>query len=157
MPQTGIAHPPAFRSRTRRPGRFTKVFHQPPTEASCMNFLRVFLLFSTVLIYSMTLIASLSDGINWPSVATNDLIAFNWRSQFDTDFLIYLLLGATWITWREGFTAKGHYYAFLSVFLGGMFSFPYLLLATFKADGDPRKVLLGIHFTRSCDEVDCDR
>jgi hypothetical protein len=122
-----------------------------------MNLLRVFLLFATLLIYAMTLIASLSEGINWPSVAINDLMAFNWRSQFDTDFLIYLFLGATWITWREGFTPNGHFFAFLSVFLGGMFSFPYLLLATFQADGDPRKILLGIHFTRDCDGTGSDR
>ena len=45
----------------------------------------------------------------------------------------------------RGFTVKGHIFAILSVFLGGMFSFPYLLLATYRANGDPKKILLGIH------------
>ncbi|MEO9930861.1 hypothetical protein [Rhodopirellula bahusiensis] len=89
--------------------------------------------------------SSVSQGINWPAVALNDLTALNWRSQFDTDFLVYLALGATWITWREGFTIKGHCFAFLSVFLGGMFSFPYLLLATYRTKGDPKMLLLGVH------------
>ncbi|WDQ15043.1 hypothetical protein [Rhodopirellula sp. P2] len=114
-----------------------------------MNSLRAFLFVSTVLIYVMTVLASLSQGINWPAVALDDLMAFNWRSQFDTDFLVYLLLGATWISWREGFTAKGHVFAFLSVFLGGMFSFPYLLFATYQANGEAKRFLLGIHATHA--------
>ncbi|MFG0291286.1 MAG: hypothetical protein ACF8CQ_24190 [Rhodopirellula sp. JB044] len=110
-----------------------------------MNTLRAFLLVATVLIYTMTVLALLDQGFNWPAVAINDLMAFNWRSQFDTDFLVYLFLGAAWISWREGFTAKGYLFAFLSVFLGGMFTFPYLLLATYRANGDPFGILLGIH------------
>jgi hypothetical protein len=112
-----------------------------------MNILRAFLLASTVLIYVMTLLASSSQGINWPAVALNDLMALDWRSQFDTDFLVYLFIGATWVTWREGFTLKGHVFAFLSVFLGGMFSFLYLLFATYQANGDPKIMLLGVHAT----------
>ena len=110
-----------------------------------MFILRTFLIVSTALIYVMTLIATVNHGVNWPAVAVQDLIALDWRSQFDADFLIYLLLGATWISWREGFTPKGHLFGFLSVFMGGMFSFPYLLHATYQAKGNPKAVLLGIH------------
>ncbi|MEL7500590.1 MAG: hypothetical protein AAFN77_23560 [Planctomycetota bacterium] len=63
-----------------------------------MTLLRIFLVVSTVLIYAITLIASAYHGINWPAVAIEDLMAMNWRSQFDIDFVIYLLLGATWIS-----------------------------------------------------------
>lgn len=112
-----------------------------------MTILRVFLLLSTVLIYVVTVIASVNHGINWPAVAVEDLLALNWRSQFDTDFLICLLLAATWVSWREGFTVKGHVFGFLSVFLGGMFIFPYLLGATYQAKGNPKTVLLGVHAT----------
>lgn len=108
-----------------------------------MTALRSFLLVSTVMIYLMTIAASANHGVNWPAVAVSDLLALNWRSQFDTDFIIYLLLGATWISWREGFTAKGHIFGFLSVVMGGMFTFPYLLYATYRAEGDPKEVLLG--------------
>ena len=112
-----------------------------------MTLLRALLLISTVLIYVMTVIASVNHGLNWPAVAIKDLIAMNWRSQFDTDFLIYLFIGATLVSWREGFTLKGHVFGFLSVFMGGMFSFPYLLYATYQANGNPKAVLLGIHAT----------
>lgn len=107
--------------------------------------LRVFVIVSTVAIYAMTLIASINEGINWPEVAIEDLIALNWRSQFNIDFIIYLLLGSVWISWREAFTLKGHFFGFLNIFLGGMFSFPYLLLATYQTKVSPKLILLGVH------------
>ena len=113
-----------------------------------MKSFSIFLGFSTILIYTITVIASVNHGTNWPLVAVNDLTALNWRSQFDTDFLVYLFLGATWISWREGGTAKGFVLGFFSVFLGGMFSFPYLLITTYQANGDLKKILLGVHATR---------
>lgn len=113
-----------------------------------MTYFRVFLLISTVLIYAMTIIAVGYHGFNWPAVAIQDLADLNWRSQFDTDFIIYLLIGSTWISWREGFTAKGHTFGFLNVFLGGMFGFPYLLYASLQANGNPTRILLGVHASR---------
>ena len=108
-----------------------------------MATLRLFLIVSTITIYAMTLIASALHGINWPAVAVGDLLALNWRSQFNTDFIIYLLLFAAWISWREGGTARGYALGVLSVVMGGMFSFPYLLRAMYVAKGDPIEVLLG--------------
>ncbi len=110
-----------------------------------MTILRVFLVLATIVIYGMTVLAIIDGGFNWPAVAIGDLMALNWRSQFDTDFLIYLFLVAAWISWREGFTLKGHVFGVVSVIMGGMFSFPYLLHATYKGEGDMRKVLLGVH------------
>ena len=110
-----------------------------------MTKLRVVLVLATIIIYAMTVLAILNDGLNWPAVAIADLVALNWRSQFNSDFVIYLILGATWISWREGFTLRGHAFGVLSVVMGGMFTFPYLLWATVVAMGDPRSVLLGVH------------
>ena len=108
-----------------------------------MTAFRFFLLAATVAIYTFTVTASVSHGINWPAVAVQDLLALNWRTQFDVDFIIYLIIFAGWIAWREGSTARGYVYSFLSVFLGGMFSFPYLLYASFAAKGDMRALLMG--------------
>ena len=105
--------------------------------------LRIFLLVSTIAIYLFTYFAVVSQGINWPAVAIADILALNWRSQFDIDFIIHLLLLATWISWREGFSLKGHIFGFLSIVMGGMFSFPYLFHAIYVAKGDPKGVLLG--------------
>lgn len=110
-----------------------------------MNVLRVFLFASTIGIYAITVIASMSQGINWPALAISDIMALGWRSQFDIDFLIHLFLLAAWVVWREGANGKAYVFGFLSVVMGGMFTFPYVLYASYKAKGKPRDLLLGIH------------
>lgn len=110
-----------------------------------MNALKTFLMLSTAGIYMLTLIAIASQGWNWPAVAINDLQALNWRTQFDFDFIIYLLILATWIVWREGANARAYLFGFLSIIMGGMFSFPYLIYAMHQVKGNPRALLLGNH------------
>ena len=112
-----------------------------------MTFLRIFLIVCTVLIFAITLLATRELGGNWPAVFFGDLLNLDWRSQFNFDFLVHLFLLATWIAWREGFTIKGYFFAFLSIFMGGMFGFPYLLFATYAANGDPGRILLGVDAT----------
>ena len=108
-----------------------------------MTAIRLFLVVATIAIYLITAIATAGHGPNWPAVAFNDLRALNWRTQFDIDFIVYLLLVAVWIDWREGLTVKGKLFGFASVIMGGMFSFPYLLYATYQSQGDPKVLLLG--------------
>ena len=110
-----------------------------------MNILRLFLIASTLIIFSITYYALTTQGVNWPAIYFGDVLSLNWRSQFNIDFLIHLFLLATWIVWREGITVKGYIFGFLSIFMGGMFGFPYMLYATFKANGNPKLVLLGVH------------
>ena len=104
---------------------------------------RLFLLAATVIIYTLTVIATMHEGPNWPAVAVQDLMALNWRSQFNADFVLYLLIVAGWVSWREGSTARGYALGALSIVMGGMFLFPYLLLAIIRSKGDPGSVLLG--------------
>lgn len=103
------------------------------------------LIISAVIIFAITFLVTTSNGANWPSVFFGDILELNWLSQFNVDFLIHLFLLATWITWREGFTAKGYFFGFLSIFLGGMFGFLYILYASVQAKGDPKALLLGEH------------
>lgn len=121
--------------------------HTSTLREEIMTAARIFLVFSTILIYVITVIATLAQGANWPAVAIADLQAMNWRTQFDVDFIIYLLIVATWISWREGFGVKGATLGALSVVLGGMFTFPYLLYWTYKGGSDPNKILLGTRVT----------
>ena len=65
--------------------------------------------------------------------------------QFNVDFLIHLLLLATWIVWRENWTQRGYIFGFLSIIMGGMFGFLYILYAVNTAKGDPKRILLGQH------------
>ncbi len=119
-----------------------------------MNAIRMLLVVATVGIYALTVTAIMSQGWNWPAVAIADLLALNWRSQFDFDFIVHLLLLAAWVTWREGGNTKAYIFGFLSIVMGGMFSFPYLIHASFKARAQPRALLLGVH---AADKVDVER
>ena len=110
-----------------------------------MNALKSLLIVSTLVIYALTVFATIAQGWNWPAIAINDLLALNWRTQFDFDFIIHLLLLATWVVWREGTNARAYLFGFLSIVMGGMFSFPYIIYATYKASGKPRSLLLGVH------------
>ena len=110
-----------------------------------MQALRGFLFVVWVLIIGVTVYAVLREGFNWPAVFFGDLFGHPWRSQFNTDFLIHLLLLAGWVFWREESKVKGAIYGFLSIFLGGMFGFIYILVSSISAKGDPKKMLLGYH------------
>ncbi len=115
--------------------------------------LKAFLFASTLGIYALTYTAIASSGFNWPAVAINDLMSLNWRSQFDFDFIVHLLLLATWVVWREGATPKAYVFGVLSVVMGGMFSFPYLFHAIAVARGEPRAILLGVHASKDAQNV----
>ena len=110
-----------------------------------MNALRLFLVIATIAIYAVTAIAVVGHGPNWPAVALSDLMAGNWRSQFDIDFILYLLIIASWVSWREGGGARGFLLGVISIVMGGMFAFPYLFLAISRSAGDPQQVLMGVH------------
>ena len=49
------------------------------------------LLFSLI-IYSVTLAAAAGHGIIWPATFFPDLMALDWRSQFNADLLLHLIL-----------------------------------------------------------------
>ncbi len=110
---------------------------------------RILLIVATALIYLATIAAAYTSGLNWPAVAFADLIAINWRSQFNFDFIVHLLLMALWINWREGFGTRGYLFGCLSIVMGGMFSFPYLAHAIYRSDHDPIQLLLGQHYKKS--------
>jgi len=110
-----------------------------------MTLLRTFLSISTLLIYAVSIYVIVTMGINFPAVYFGDLLKLDWRSQFNTDLLIALCLFLIWVIWREGFTAKGFLFGFMFTSLGFMFGCPYLLYATYKAQGDVKTLLLGVH------------
>ena len=69
--------------------------------------------------------------------------AHPWRAQFNADFALYLVLVAAWIVYRSRSRLVGLVFAVLAINLGGLFTLAYLLLASFEAKGDVRKLLLG--------------
>ena len=110
-----------------------------------MTLLRMSLCLFTVIIFAVTFGAIADSGLNWPRVFLGDLFAINWRSQFNADLVIHLALVGAWVAWREGFSLKGSIYGIFCVIWGGMFTFPYVLLASYRAKGDLRLIFLGVN------------
>lgn len=113
-----------------------------------MRTLYVLLVVFTVVIFAVSIAAAAGHGYNWPATFFPDLLALDWRAQFNTDLLLHLVLLGAWVAWREGGTGKGWLFGLLCVAWGGMFSFPYLLWAGCRAGGDPAGLLLGVHRAR---------
>jgi hypothetical protein len=110
-----------------------------------MTLLRTYLFTSTLFIFAASIYVAITAGINWPAVSFGDLLNLDWRSHINVDFLLHLCLFAIWVAWREGFTPNGFLFGFLCIVLGAMFGCPYLLMATYKANGDLKAMLLGVH------------
>ncbi len=66
-----------------------------------------------------------------------------WRAQFNTDFVVHLLLVAAWMIYRARSWAAGLICAALAVFVGGVFTLAYVLVISILAKGDMRTVMLG--------------
>jgi hypothetical protein len=110
-----------------------------------MTLLRDFLITATLLIYSVSIYVIVTMGIDFPAVYFSDMLKLDWRTQFNTDLLIALCLFFIWVAWREGFTVKGFVFGLTFMILDFMFGCPYLLFAIYKANGDIKVLLLGIH------------
>lgn len=73
-------------------------------------------------------------------------MAHPWRAQFNTDFFAMLLLVAVWMVWHAKSRALGVVFAVLSVMGGCLFTFAYLLVQSFRTNGNIPAILLGRHF-----------
>lgn len=98
-------------------------------------------LFALLLVYTGITISN--EGWNFYAVYFGDVAAFSWRGQFDVDFSILLVLSAIWLMWRHHFSAVGIMSAICVSVFGGLFLTAYLLMASFKANGDVSEMLLG--------------
>lgn len=110
-----------------------------------MRMFNVLLVLFTVVIFAVSIAAAEGHGYNWPATFFPDLVRLDWRSQFDADLLLHLVLFGVWVSWREGGTARGHLFGVLCVVWGGMFTFSYLLWAVIAAGGNPAGLTLGVH------------
>ena len=66
-----------------------------------------------------------------------------WPGQFNLDFMLMLVLSASWTAWRNKFSGTGLLLAVIAFFGGAGFLLPYLTYLAWKHDGDTRRVLIG--------------
>lgn len=105
--------------------------------------LKLILLVFTVLIYVVSVRAVQQMGWDEANVFVTDF-AHPWRAQFNTDFSLHVVLIMGWVFWREGHPL-GRVLCCLGCLMGGVFTFPYLLVSLWRSQGDVRKLMLGQH------------
>lgn len=110
---------------------------------------RIFLaaLFLTILIY--TLIVGFEHGWGLVPLFFGEIQAMTWQGQFNLDFMTFLLLSGIWVMWRHKFSPAGIGLGLIAIFGGMAFLSVYLLIVSFKAEGDTRAMLLGVSRHRS--------
>lgn len=90
-----------------------------------------------------TSIVGLNHGWNLFPQFFGDMIAMTWPGQFNFDFMCLLIFSGLWLAWRHRFSPVGIIFGILGLFGGTMFLAPYLLIVSFKANGNMHKILLG--------------
>lgn len=105
--------------------------------------LQIVLVLFTVLIYGVTVHAGQQLGWNEGMVFITDF-AHPWRAQFNTDFSLHIVLFMGWVFWREGHIAS-RILCSLGCLMGGLFTFPYMLVSLYRCKGDLRRLMLGRH------------
>ncbi len=112
-----------------------------------MTFLRILLVAMLVVVLIYTGLAVANEGINLFATTLPALPHFGWPGQFHLDFATYLILSALWVGWRHKFSPAGIVLALIASVGGMIFLSIYLLVASYKAEGDMKKILLGEHST----------
>ena len=108
-----------------------------------MNAFRTLLVFMFVGIVAYTLIAGINHGWNLFPLFFEEIAAITWPGQFNFDFTCFLLLSGSWIAWRHHFSPGGIALGLIGTVGGIMVVAPYLLFATFQANGNMGVLLLG--------------
>jgi hypothetical protein len=85
------------------------------------------------------------DGLDLLPIFFGAISEGHWPGQFNVDFMTFLALSGFWTAWRFGFSASGIALGILAFFLGGGFLLPFLFYLSFKHQGNPSIMLLGIH------------
>ena len=99
------------------------------------------LLFSGVVIYTAVVVANHGFGL-FP-VFFGDIAKMAWPGQFNVDFMSLLVLSGLWLAWRHHFSTTGMALGLLGFFGGAPVLTAYLFLASIRAKGDMKVLLLG--------------
>ena len=108
-----------------------------------MGAFRILLAVFITAIISFTGVVITNHGWNLLPIFFGDIAAMTWPGQFNFDFLCFLILSGLWVAWRHHFSPGGLALGVLGLFGGIMFLAPYLLMASFKADGDMKNLFMG--------------
>lgn len=72
-----------------------------------------------------------------------DMLTMDWPGQFNLDFFCFLIFSATWLAWRHAFSPGGLALGIGGLLLGAPYLAIYLLVQSFRVDGDVAALFLG--------------
>ena len=108
-----------------------------------MNAFRVLLATIFIAISTYTVVVISEYGMNLLPVFFGDMAKMAWPGQFNLDFMCFLALSAVWVSWRHHFSAQGLFLGVVAFFGGALFLTAYLLIESFRAQGNIQTLLLG--------------
>lgn len=108
-----------------------------------MTLFRLFLAAGLIIISGYTAITIANHGVNFLPIFFRDLAAMGWPGQFNLDFYCFLLLSGLWVAWRHHFSAGGIALGVAMTLLGFPLLSIYLLIASYKTNGDITAMMLG--------------
>lgn len=108
-----------------------------------MTLFRLFLVTCLTVITGYTLVTIANHGLDIFPIFFGDMAAMTWPGQFNLDFFCFLLLSGLWTAWRHHFSAGGIALGVAMTLLGFPLLSAYLLIASFKTNGDIKAMLLG--------------
>ncbi len=113
--------------------------------------MRGFALFCLVLwamLVGYTTVTVANHGFGLLPIFFGDIAEMAWPGQFNFDFLLMLILSASWTAWRNrGAGAVRWLLTLLAMFGGASFLLVYLPYLIFRHGGDMAAVLLGIDYS----------
>jgi hypothetical protein len=108
-----------------------------------MTAFRVLLISMIVIVLGYTGVVVASHGWGLLSIFFGDIGAMGWPGQFNLDFSCLLILSALWVAWRNQFSPAGLALGALALVGGTPLLASYLLVASIRARGDVKVLLLG--------------
>ena len=108
-----------------------------------MTILRLFAAIFLIVLTVYTAIVMANHGASLVPIFFGDMAAMTWPGQFNLDFMGFLLLSGLWVSWRHEYSLIGLLLTPLALFGGMMFLCIYLLIESFRVDGDLKALLLG--------------
>ena len=98
-------------------------------------------IFAAITVYTIPVVAN--HGMNLLPIFFGDMLKMEWPGQFNLDFFGFLMLSGFWLAWRHQFSPAGLALGILGLFGGAPVLTAYLLIVSFKTNGDVKEMLLG--------------
>jgi hypothetical protein len=108
-----------------------------------MTLFRIFLVTIIAAVGVYTAIVIAHHGMGLYPIFFGDIAAMSWPGQFNLDFLCFLIMSGVWVAWRHAFSVGGLVLGFAAFNLGAPFLAAYLLVESYRNNGDSAAILLG--------------